>query len=117
MSSRDLVDEHLRQVRFLIDAKAVVIVPRDKNQEGMAQLGLTQASALATIRSMTSSNYCSGPQSDRDRPEQHCWVYGVNCGSALAYVKLVIEHLSGGRQRLKVLSFHPAQFPMSFPLA
>lgn len=117
MTTKEQVDEYLSVVRSLVDSGAVVIVPRDKNTEGMAQLGLTQAAALGMLRSMSSSNFCSGPEQDRDRPGQDCWLFGLNAGSSDAYVKLVVEQLPQGRQRLKVLSFHPAQFPMSFPFA
>ena len=117
MSTPQQVDEFLLSVRSLIDSRSVVIVPRDKNQEGMLNLGLTQASALASIRMLDRTNYCRGPEADRDRPGQECWVFGFNCGTAQAYVKLVNEELAGGRRRLKILSIHPAEHPIRYRFA
>lgn len=117
MPTKEHVDAYLRTVRGLISAKAVLIVPREKNNKGMADLELTRAAALATISQMSAANYNAGPEPDNDRPDQHCWIFGARCEKGEAYIKLVVETFQDGRMRLKVLSFHPAAYPMAYPLA
>ncbi len=116
MSTKQDADNYLERVRALVANSCVLFVPRDKNIEGLAALQLTQAAALGIIRTLTHTDYCRGPQEDRDRPGQECWIFGVAVGPQAAYIKLVIESLPRGRERLKVLSFHPADFPLTFPL-
>lgn len=104
-------------MRALVQRRQVLFIPRDKNLDGLAQLGLTLRTALSVIAELQCGDYSSGPVVDRDKPAQRCWIFGCKLEGRPVYIKLVLESLPGGRERLKVLSFHPADFPMKFPLA
>jgi hypothetical protein len=115
MTTKDEVDAYLALAKRLIEAKASIFVMRPKNSEALLALGMTKTAALSDVAALTAESYCGGPEADRDRPEQNCWKFGSTVGTTDVYIKLVIETLADGRQRLKVLSYHQAEFDLRYP--
>lgn len=108
MTTKDEVGAYLGGVRALIESGRVLFVSRPKNEEALLALEMSKKAAVEDVRCLTPENYCGGPQEDRDRPEQECWMFGLNIKSQDIYVKLVID-APAGRKRLKILSFHQAE--------
>ena len=110
---------------FLLDLKSAVrgglysLVQRQRNIQGLIDLGLTSpGEAVPFILGLTPDNYVCGPEPDLDRPGEHIWVFGVVVHGTEAYakVKRVEDPRTGIGCRALILSFHPAEHPMDYPL-
>ena len=64
--------------------------------------------------SLSVDDYCHGPDDDRDRPGL-IWVFGKRVEGMEIYIKLKLAEV-GKEAIAKCLSFHPADFPLCFPL-
>lgn len=115
MTTKEEVEAFMADAKQLIEAGRHFFVMRPKNKEALLVLNMTRGAALKDIAFLTIRDYCGGPEDDRDRPDQVCWKFGSLVGTTEIYVKLVIETLPEGR-RLKVLSYHQAERPLSYPL-
>jgi hypothetical protein len=87
-------------------------IEREKNLISLADLGITISDARNTIMQLTYSNYCGGPEEDRDRPGQTIWKFGCSLGGDDVYIKL-----SGNFSYniAKCISFHKADGPLFYP--
>ena len=115
MTTKNEVDDYLRRVRKLVDAGNALLIGRPKNLDALVDMGMSKVAVIRQVASLSATDYCSGPDADKDREGQYCWVFGREIGNVDVYIKLVIEDLAGGRQRLKVLSFHQAEWAMRYP--
>jgi hypothetical protein len=91
------------------------IIPRHANVACLAELGLTRKNQREEILALTVSDYCEGPEPDKDRPGE-IWVFGKRIGGKEVYIKLKIARV-GKEKMAKCLSFHPAKHPLCFPFA
>lgn len=103
-------------VRQLLKSGAALLITRPKNEGALLALGMSKQAAVADIGRLGVADYCAGPEEDRDRAGQQCWVFGQEVAGVEVYIKLVIEVLDAKRQRLKILSYHQAERPLSYPL-
>ncbi len=104
-SSRSDVEEFLTQMRKAIDANLFIPVDRSKNLHTLAMFGITWEDAKDEIRSLTYSNYISGPEPDYDLSEPDpVWIFKKYVDSQLIYIKLKI--CCSMNDELKVISFH-----------
>ncbi len=107
-------------LRFLMEFKAVAeesgidFIPRTEFLRALASLGLTKRNCRDEIFGLSIEDYCSGPEEDRDRPGQ-IWVFGKVIEGREIYIKLKIARVDE-RMIAKCLSFHPAEFPLCFPM-
>jgi hypothetical protein len=111
-----------RIVAFLMEFKKIVtagrgldIIPRHANVACLAELGLTRKNQREEILALTVSDYCEGPEPDKDRPGE-IWVFGKRIGGKEVYIKLKIARV-GKEKMAKCISFHPAKHPLCFPFA
>jgi len=99
------INKILTDMRNAIDNHKYIPVFRKKNLDTLAILGITWSDALEEIYSLTSSDYDSGPEIDRDRPlSDSLWVFKKNVYGSLIYIKFKIEYQENGD--IKILSFH-----------
>lgn len=99
------INKILADMRNAIDNHKYIPVFRKKNLDTLAILGITWSDALEEIYSLTSSDYDSGPEIDRDRPlSDSLWVFKKNVYGSLIYIKFKIEYQENGD--IKILSFH-----------
>ena len=97
--------------QFLVEFKQIAavqgvdLVPRKSTRPTLLQLGLTKRNVKDILLSLSVSNYCKGPEDDRDRPGE-IWVFGILIKGKEIYIKLKIA---------KCLSFHIADFPLNYP--
>lgn len=116
------MDEKIRQIReFLIRFKALAttdrgidVIPRLPNNQALADLGLTKGNRHEEILALSAEDYCKGPEPDADRPGE-VWVFGKTINDRSVYIKLKIANVGAGVEIAKCISFHEAQFPLSFP--
>ena len=108
MTTKEEVGTYLGKVRALVECGRVLFVSRPKNEEALLALEMSKKAAIEEMRLLTLDTYCGGPQEDRDRAEQVCWMFGLSIKGQEIYVKLVID-APRGLERLKILSFHQAE--------
>lgn len=77
-------------------------------------LELTRNNAKEEILNLTVADYCGGPEPDKDKPGE-IWEFGRLIEDTEVYIKLKIAQV--GKEKIaKCISFHPAEFPLCFPL-
>jgi hypothetical protein len=103
----------LREFKRLAAQSGLYVIPRFKNQQALADLELTRENRCDIIMSLSVTDYCRGPQPDRDKPG-HIWEFGKIVEGKPVYIKLKIAETDGG-QIARCISFHAAEFPLSFP--
>jgi hypothetical protein len=118
MASREVVEAFLSSMSEPLEKGRFTFVPRAKNLEGLAELGITVAQAEAFVAGLTVNNYSWGPEDDADRPGEEVWVFGKSIDKTMAYIKLKVEDGRNG-PLVKCLSFHPSdpnKRALQFPL-
>ena len=112
-------DKRAEVVGFLADFKKaasvghVQFVQRLENNETMKDLGFNRRVYEDLILALSTDDYASGPDEDRDRPG-HLWVFGKRIGREI-YIKLKLYQF-GGRDYAKCISFHYSEAPLKYPL-
>lgn len=107
------ISDFLREFKRLAAHSGIYVIPRVKNQQALADLELTRKNRSDIILSLSVTDYCRGPEPDRDMPG-HIWEYGKIVEGKPVYIKLKIAETDGG-QIARCISFHAAEFPLSFP--
>jgi hypothetical protein len=85
--------------------------PGERNSDGLLDLGLTEMEAKEEIFRLRVEDYSTGPEDDRAKPGQKVWKFAPIITGHEVYVKLILTEDG----RAKVLSFHPADYPMPRP--
>jgi hypothetical protein len=94
-------------------SKQFQFVPRDKNLDTLALLGLTVVDAKSRVLGLVPEDYVSGPLTDLTRPGVELWVFGLEIEAEEIYVKLqvILEP-----EKCVCVSFHVADEPLEYPL-
>jgi len=119
MATREEVAELLFDLKSAARNGLYHLVPRERNVQGLIDLGLAGASDIVPLfLSMTPDNYSSGPEPDHDRPGEEVWVFGMDVGEVEAYLKVkrIEDRRSGIGRRALILSCHPSERPLDYPL-
>jgi hypothetical protein len=90
-----------------------VLVNRRENWDCLANLGFTLRDVGSTLQELTVADYCEGPVKDLDMPGD-LWVFGKELEGKEIYVKLKLARL-GPLAIVRVVSFHFAEKPLSYP--
>jgi hypothetical protein len=107
------IRDFLRAFKHIGARNGIYVIPRDKNQQALADLGLTRKNRFDIIMFLSVTDYCSGPEPDRDK--KGCiWEFGKIIDGTPIYIKLKIAETDGG-DIARCISFHAAEFPLSFP--
>lgn len=88
------------------------LVPRKKNLDFICEKGIPIPQVRATLLGLKVTDYCSGPDEDRDRKGIHVWVFGAKINDNEIYIKLSDDFRG---DQAKCLSFHKAEFPLRKP--
>ena len=110
----DEIAQFLKAFKKIAMERGVDFIPRREFMATLAVLGLTRANCREELLSLSVEDYCQGPGEDRDRPGQ-VWIFGRNIEGEDIYIKLKLAQV-GEETIAKCLSFHPAEFPLCFPL-
>jgi hypothetical protein len=107
------IRDFLREFKRIAAKNGIYVIPRDKNQQALAELGLTRKNRFDIIMTLSVADYCRGPEPDRNKAG--CiWEFGRIVEGRSVYIKLKIAGTDGGDIAL-CISFHAAEFPLSFP--
>lgn len=109
----EIRDFLLQFKKIVVTGRGLDIVNRRENMDALAKLGFTKKNLREEIMTLSVENYCQGPEPDRDRPGD-ILVFGKQIGSEEIYIKLKIAQV-GEEKIAKCLSFHAANFPLSYP--
>lgn len=105
VASQEAIERILNDLRNGIDNRRFTLVPRRKNMETLARLGITGRVAKDEIRSLRASDYFSGPSPDYDRlGSDDLWVFKKQVLGQTIYIKFKIEYQND--KDVKVISFH-----------
>ncbi len=91
----------------------VYLVPREETLATLQRFGLTKKNLEEILLSLSVADYCRGPEADRDRAGQ-LWIFGKRLRGHEIYIKLKVATVAG-KIIAKCISFHVAQYPLSFP--
>jgi hypothetical protein len=107
------IRDFLREFKCIAAKNGIYVISRDKNQQALAELGLTSKNRFDIIMTLSVADYCMGLEPDRDKAG--CiWEFGRIVEGRLVYIKLEIAGTDGG-DIARCISFHAAEFPLSFP--
>ncbi len=65
----------LKEFKQLVQEGGLYVVNRLDHQKSLSDLGLTKEACKVEIFGLTVTDYCKGPQPDKDRPGD-IWVFG-----------------------------------------
>jgi hypothetical protein len=92
-------------MRYAIDHKKYSLIPRRKNMDTLARLGLTSEAVFTEIYALTYADYYLGPEIDRDYPDSDpLWVFKTKIDDYFIYIKFKIIYHDNGD--LRIISFH-----------
>jgi hypothetical protein len=77
-SSKDHIEDFLRDLREKIRAFDIAFRPRDKNNEALRILDISPLKRIEFLKGLTYKDYFSGPNKDTydsDKPDYYLW-YG-----------------------------------------
>lgn len=113
MSIQDVRDFLLEFKQAVTNGTGIDMVPRVETRATLAQLGLTKANLEEILLGLSVTNYCKGPEADRDR-RGSVWIFGCTIEGHEVYIKLKVVRV-GNRQIAKCISFHIANYPLNYP--
>lgn len=99
------IQQVLSDLRTAIDAGKFQPIPRQKNKNTLARLGLTWQDAKDEIYELEPRHYYQGPSTDRDRPtSDKFWVFKKCVEGEVLYIKFKVLYQEDGG--VKLVSFH-----------
>lgn len=111
---KDEIRNFLKEFKEIASkGRGIDVIPRRENIENLAQLGLTKKNRNEEIMTLALTNYCKGPEPDKDKPGE-IWIFGKQVGNKEIYIKLKIAQV-GEEKIAKCLSFHTPKFPLCYP--
>ncbi|MEQ8192006.1 MAG: hypothetical protein ABRQ39_28835 [Candidatus Eremiobacterota bacterium] len=111
-----IVNEFLAEFKEIILSGNFYLIPREKNIEGLINLGINRQQAKKEILDLTYENYYQGPVIDEYvNYKGDLWIFGKDINNIQTYIKLKIE-IKAGKKIAKCISFHPADFTMKFSI-
>ncbi len=114
MSTKLEVEQFLNELKEKIRFFEISFRPRDKNLQALADLDITATRRLEYIMNLKAENYYAGPKNDTfDNSRPDYYEFGIQVKRVEVYIKI-----SKGLTNKSVdcMSFHPAEFPMTYPL-
>lgn len=107
MATREEVAAFLSRFKVAMDFGFFSFVDREKNLQGLADLGITVIEAKQLIASLTPDNYSYGPEADHDGSNEDVWFFGVQVEASAVYVKLkLVRGTRAGRPSSGPRSWH-----------
>ncbi len=113
MPFQDVRDFLLEFKQVATGGSGIDIVPRTETRSTLARLGLTKANLEEILLGLSVTDYCRGPDPDRDRPG-NLWIFGYEVEGHEVYIKLKVAQ-AGDKRIAKCISFHIARFPLQYP--
>jgi len=98
------IKEFLKQVRN-IDRKDARLIPRKKNMDYLAELGIRLHDAIDEVYDLKCEDYVDGPKPNENikYSEGDVWMFKKQIEGHNTYIKISITHCN---EELAILSFH-----------
>ena len=118
MTSRSEVVDFLSLFKGCLMLELWRVKGRDKNRQGLIDLGITVTERKEVLLSLTPDDYHAGPKPDDTDDTKEVWEFGKEIEDTEVYIKLrvVKDPKRKTVYRALVWSFHPAEFKMKYPL-
>jgi hypothetical protein len=112
------VKDFLAQFRICVQFGAKVHFRQTtKNIQGLAKLNMTEAQAKQRVCQLEFTDYCGGPEADRDEDGKEIWLFGCAENATEVYIKIRLDPSRNRSFSTPVIrSFHPAEHPLCYPL-
>ncbi len=118
MAKRREVVDFLNLFKSCVMLDRFAVRDRQKNIQGLIDLGLTPSDRREVLLALVPEDYCSGPMPDDEDGDKEVWVFGKVTGDTTVYIKLRVTPAPGRHQMYYALvwSFHPSAHRMKYPL-
>lgn len=114
MANKQEVEFFLKELKEKIRFFDIVFQPRDKNLQALADLDISAIKRLEFIMNLKAEDYYDGPKNDTyDSSRPNYYEFGIQENKIEVYIK-ISKGLSN--KPVDCMSFHPAEFPMTYPL-
>lgn len=113
-SQKQQVIAFLKAFKLVVRDQGLILKEREKNREGLKDIGFTQSIFISEVLSLSLTNYSEGPILDQFYKGEY-WVFGKMIGRAEFYIKLKIAEYREGKREAICLSFHKAEWPIHYP--
>jgi hypothetical protein len=114
METKTEIEQFLKELKEKIKVFDIVFRPRDKNIQTLADLDITAIKRIDYLIKLQPEDYYAGPKKDTyDSGLPDYYEFGINIKGTEVYIKI-----SKGRtgKPADCMSFHTAEFPMTYPL-
>ena len=118
MPSRREIAAFLRAFKACVMLDRLTVKSRQKNRQGLLDLGLSTQQRREVLLGLEPQDFVAGPKPDRSDPTKDIWEFGKALEGTDIYIKLrvVEDPRDKGVHGALVWSFHPAEFPLRYPL-
>jgi hypothetical protein len=118
MATCDEVIGFLSLFKGCVMAGRLAIKDREKNRQAVIDLGITPADRREVLLGLEPENYVAGPIPDDTDAAKDVWTFGKIVNGTEVYIKgrVVKDPRKSTVYQALVWSFHPAEFPLSYPL-
>ena len=91
---------------------------REKNIQALIDLGITALERKEILFGLIPENFVDGPKPDDTDYTKEIWEFGKTMGDKDVYIKLRVIKVPNRRNLYfsTIWSFHPAEYPMKYPL-
>lgn len=103
----------LLQSRMQFTSSIVTYAPRPKNRDFLAAMEWCSAKRDKWLLKLVPDDYSEGPEPNDDPYGEDYWVFGKVIQNELCYIKVYFLK----SKNIFCVSFHFAEFDMSFPLS
>jgi hypothetical protein len=91
------------------------LIPRKETSPTLAKLGLTKRNLEEILLSLSTVDYCKGPEEDDGIGRSgEMWFFGKEIEGHEIYIKLKLDE-ERGVKIAKCISFYIADFPLRYP--
>jgi len=118
MTNWDEVVSFLGLFKSCVFSDRYVLKNREKNRQGLIDLGITPDQRRETLLGLTPEDYHAGPKPDDTDDTKEVWEFGRDVEGVEVYIKLRVVQNPRKKtvHHATVWSFHPAEHPMKYPL-
>lgn len=86
---------------------------RQKNKEALLELDISPLQRELIVKNLQVQDYVEGPVIDVLNKEGEMWVFGKDVKGREVYIKITLGYENG---QTICISFHIAEYPLSYPL-
>lgn len=114
MPTKQEIEQFLKELKEKIGFFEIRFRPRDKNLQALADLDITSIKRLEYIMTLKVEDYYAGPKNDTyDTTLPNYYEFGILVKGVEVYIK-ISKGLTN--KPADCMSFHPAEFTMTYPL-